>query len=135
MMLGLSEVNTMVNTPNTADSSRDNATDQSARSPNLLARAWASVLLVPVFFFVAFAAAQGIYALTGYDPSTGATPPLWADLAAGLPSLAILLVPCIAGVFYGRRAAQAGIRAGLVPAAIAALLGLGAVLLVVLNAV
>ena len=52
----------------------------------------------------AFAAAQGVYAVTGHDPSTGASPPLWADLAAGIPSLAILLTPCVAGVVHGRRA-------------------------------
>jgi hypothetical protein len=97
-----------------------------------LARAWISIALVPVFFMVSFAAAQGIYAWTGYDPSAGAIPPLWADLAAGLPALAILLVPCVAGVFYGVRAIRAGVRAGLVPAVLAALLGVGAGLLVVL---
>ena len=73
-----------------------------------------SVALVPVFFFLAFAAAQGIYAVTGHDPSTGASPPLWADLAAGIPFLAILLTPCVAGVVLGRRAVRAGVRAGCV---------------------
>lgn len=128
-------MNTMVNPPDTADSSSDAPTGQGPRTQTPLTRAWISVALVPVFFFVAFAASQGIYALTGYDPSAGATPPLWADLVAGLPGLAIMLVPCVAGVVYGRRAARAGVRAGLVPAAIAALLGFGAVLLVVLNTV
>ena len=125
----------MVKTTDTTDSSSDASIGQGARTQTPLARAWISIALVPVFFLAALAASQGIYGLTGYDPSAGATPPLWADLAAGLPSLAILLIPCTAGVIYGRRAARAGVRAGLVPAAIAALLGVGAVLLVVLNSV
>ena len=128
-------MNTMVNSTNTAHSSGDASIGQGRRTQSPMTRAWISIALVPVFFIAAFAASQGIYALTGYDPSAGTTPPLWADLGAGLPGLAILLIPCIAGVVYGRRAARAGVRAGLVPAAIAALLGIGAVLLVVLNAV
>jgi len=125
----------MVNTTNTTDSSNDASMGEGALTQTPLARAWISIFLVPVFFIAAFVASQGIYALTGYDPSAGTTPPLWADLAAGLPGLAILLVPCIAGVVYGRRSVRAGVRAGLVPGTIAALLGIGAVLLVVLNTV
>jgi hypothetical protein len=121
----------MVQTDSTG-SSRDVSTGRGLRTLSPLVQAWIWVVLVPVFFLAAFAAAQGIYALTGYDPSAGATAPRWADLAAALPFLAILLIPCIAGVVYGRRAARAGVRAGLAPAAVAALLGVGALLLVVL---
>lgn len=110
-------------TPDTEDS----------RARASLIRAWVSIALVPVFFLVAFAAAAGVYALTGYDPSAGATPPFWADLAAGLVSSAILVGVCVLGVVHGLRAARHGRRAGLVPAGIAALLGIGSVLLVVLN--
>ena len=102
------------------------------RTQTPLVRAWVSVALVPVFFFLSFAAQEGIYALTGYDPSTGSAP-LWANLAAGLPGLAIVLIPCIAGVVYGRRATRTGVRAGLVPAVLAALLGVAAVVLTVVN--
>lgn len=106
---------------------------EESRARTSLVRAWVSVALVPIFFLVAFAAAAGVYALTGYDPSAGATPPFWADLAAGLVSLAILLGICAVGVLHGLRAARHGRRAGLVPAGIAALLGIGSVALVVLN--
>ena len=106
---------------------------EESRARTSLIRAWVSIALVPVFFLVAFAAASGVYALTGYDPSAGATPPFWADLAAGLVSSAILVGICIVGVVHGLRAARHGRRAGLVPAGIAALLGIGSVLLVVLN--
>ena len=103
------------------------------RRPRPLTSAWLSVALAPVCFFLAFAAGQGVYAVTGHDPSTGASPPLWADLAAGIPSLAILLTPCVAGVVHGRRAMRAGVRAGLVPAVLAALIGVAAVVLTVVN--
>lgn len=101
------------------------------RSP--LYRAWISIALVPVFFLGAFAVAYGIYAVTGHDPSTGATPPRWVDVAAGLGALAVLLVPCVAGVLFGRQAARAGAPAGRVPEVLAALLALGSVALVVLG--
>jgi hypothetical protein len=128
-MLGLEEAFTMVNTTHTPNSSDNGSVTQGTRTQTPLARAWISLAFIPVFFFVSFAAAQGIYALTGYDPSTGVTPPLWADLVAGLPALAILLIPCVAGVVYGLRAARAGVRAGLVPAVLGVLLGIGAALL------
>ena len=114
--------------------STDNApTGEGLRSATPLGRAWISIALVPVFFFLSFLVQTGIYALTGHDPSTGDVPPLWADLAAGLPGLAILLVPCVAGVVCGWRAVRSGVRAGLVPAVLAALLGVGAVVLTVAN--
>lgn len=123
----------MVNTSGPTTPSSTPAADGGPRDRTPLTRAWISVALVPVFFFVAFAAAQGIYALTGYDPSAGATPPLWADLAAGLPALLILFLPCAGAVVYGRRASREGARAGLVPALLGALVAVAGVLLVVLQ--
>lgn len=111
-------------------SGRTTSTDTSgsgSRAATPLARAWTSVILVPAFFFVSFAAAEGIYALAGDDPSTGAAPPLWAELAAAFLYLAILLLPCVAGVAYGRRAVRSGVRAGWIPTVLAALLGVGAI--------
>jgi hypothetical protein len=94
---------------------------------------WACVVLVPVFFFLSFIAAQGIYVLVGHDPSTGDVPPLWANLAAGVPGLAIALLPCVAGALLARRALRAGHRAGLVPLVLAVLLGVGMTVLVLVN--
>ncbi len=94
---------------------------------------WVCLVLVPLFFFFSFIAAQGLYVLVGHDPSTGDVPPLWANLVAGIPALAIALTPCVAGVVFGRRAIRAGHRAAFVPLVLAVLLGLGMTLLVVLN--
>lgn len=123
-MVDTSGPTTPSSTPSAGPGPRD-------RTP--LTRAWISVALVPVFFFVAFAAAQGIYALTGYDPSAGATPPLWADLVAGIPALLILFLPCAGAVVYGLRARREGARAGLVPVVLGVLVAVGGVLLVVLQ--
>ena len=118
----------------TTDSPR--STDHAPQGPwsrTPLGRAWVSIALVPVFFLISFVVQTVIYALTGHDPSTGDVPPLWANLAAGIPGLAILLVPCIGGVVYGRQAVRAGVRAGLVPAVVGVILGLGAVVLTLVN--
>ena len=123
----------MATTAGSNSSTHHTAVGQDSRARTPLARAWTSIALIPVFFYLSFAVQTGIYVLTGHDPSTGDVPPLWANLAAGLPGLAILLVPCIAGVVHGRRAAGAGVRAGLVPAVLAALLAIGAVVLTVAN--
>ncbi|GAA4405526.1 hypothetical protein GCM10023168_19310 [Fodinibacter luteus] len=122
----------MVTTSDSTSSTHPAPVSPQPRKRTPLARAWTSVASIPLFFVVSFVAQTVIYALTGYDPSSG-TVPLWANLAAGLPGLAIVLVPCVAGVVYGWRAVRAGVRAGLVPAVLAALLGVGAVVLTAAN--
>jgi uncharacterized membrane protein YidH (DUF202 family) len=122
----------MVTTSDSTSSTHHTPAGPEPRNRTPLAWAWTSVALIPVFFVLSFVAQTLIYAAAGYDPSTGAVP-LWANLAAGLPGLAIVLAPCIAGVVYGWRAARAGVRAGLVPAVLSALLGVGAVVLTVAN--
>jgi len=123
----------MATTTGSTSSTNNTPLGPAPRGRSALSRAWISIALVPVFFFLSFLVQTGIYVLTGHDPSTGDVPPLWANLAAGLPGLAILLVPCVAGVVYGLRAARAGVRSGLVPAVLAALLGVGALVLTVVN--
>ena len=91
----------MATTTGSTSSTNNTSVGQGPRSSSPLGRAWISIPLVPVFFFLSFLAQTVIYVLTGHDPSTGDVPPLWADLAAGLPGLAILLVPCVTGVVYG----------------------------------
>lgn len=124
----------MATTTGSTSSTVNAPSGQGPRRATPLGRAWISIALVPVFFFLSCLVQTGIYALTGHDPSTGDVPPLWANLAAGLPGLAILLVPCVvAGVVYGWRAVRSGVRAGMVPAVLAALVGAGAVVLTVAN--
>jgi len=93
-----------------------------------LGRAWISIALIPVFFILAFAVGQGLYSLMGYLPEN-ADIPLWVDLVATIPTIAVFLVPCAAAVLYGRRVNSVGDRRGLVPLCIGALAGLGLLIL------
>jgi len=95
-----------------------------------LGRAWAGVALVPVFFFIAFAVGQGIYAAMGYKPENADTPG-WAVLVASVLIVAISLIPCIAAVHYGMRASNWGDRRGLFPAAVGAVVGVGLLVLTI----
>lgn len=95
---------------------------------DLLGRAWLAVALIPAFFLLAFALGYVLYDLLGYKPEDNDAP-LWVDLMAAIPVLAVSLVPCAGAVAYGRRAERAGDRRGRVPLAIGVLTGLALVVL------
>ena len=97
-----------------------------------LGRAWIAVALIPVFFIFAFAVGQVLYSLMGYLPENAGIP-LWVDLVATIPTMAVFLVPCAAAVLYGRRVNSLGDRRGLVPLSIGALAGLGLTILSVVT--
>jgi hypothetical protein len=97
-----------------------------------LAWAWAAVALIPVFFVLALATGQGVYALMGYRPEN-ADAPVAVVLVALVPTLAVALVPCVAAVLAGRRAVRAGQRGGTVPLVLGALTGLGLLVLTVVS--
>ena len=42
-----------------------------------LGRAWTAIALVPVFFFIAFAVGEGLYALMATNPKTPMPPSGW----------------------------------------------------------
>ena len=102
------------------------AVDRSGAAPVHESRSnpWVSVVLIPVAFLLAMAAGYVAYDLLGYKAENDDAP-LWADLVAAVPSLAILWVPCAAAVVYGRRASGAGDRGALIPAVIGAAVGIG----------
>ena len=85
-----------------------------------------------MFFILAFAVGQGLYTLMGYLPENAGIP-LWVDLVATIPTVAVFLVPCSAAVLYGRRVNSLGDRRGLVPLCIGALAGLGLLILSVVT--
>lgn len=99
-----------------------------------LRRAWTAVALVPVFFFLGFAVGEGMYAVMGYDPATG-NAPIWVDLVALAPVLVVVLIPCAAAVFFGRRATTVADRRGMVPLVIGAIAGVGLLVLTVVSEV
>jgi hypothetical protein len=89
---------------------------------------------VPLFFFIAFAVGEGIYALMGYQPED-ADAPVWAVVVASALVLLVVLIPCVAGVYFGRRAIKGGDRRGLFPAVIGAVAAVGWVALTIVSEV
>ena len=99
-----------------------------------LTRAWTAVALVPVFFLVAFAVGEGLYALTDYKPEN-ADAPVWIVIAVDLAILAVALVPCVAAVLFGRRAMSTRDRRGALPLVVGAVAGAAVVVLTVVSEV
>lgn len=118
-----------------SDRQLDRAREPTGRDPHpWLPRAWVSVASVPVFFVIAFAVGEGIYALMGYKPEN-ADAPVWADGVASALILAVVLIPSVAAVYFGRRAMKTGDRRGVYPAVIGAVAGVGWVTLTIVTAV
>jgi hypothetical protein len=90
--------------------------------------------LVPLFFFIAFAVGEGIYALMGYKPEN-ADAPVWAVIVASALVLLVVLIPCVAAVYSGRRAIKSGDRRGMYPAVIGAVAAVGWVVLTIVTEV
>jgi hypothetical protein len=87
---------------------------------NLLS-AWVFVILVPAAVLPAVLVGEAITALLGYGLTHEQPMPLAAELAVGLPALAVAVLPGLAATVFGLRARRAGHRAGILPAAIGAL--------------
>ena len=72
------------------------APEQAPRdSASWLGRAWTAVAM-PVFFLVAFAVGEGLYALLGYQPEN-ADAPAWVLLVTLAPTVAVVLIPLRSG--------------------------------------
>jgi len=94
-------------------------------------RAWLAVGLIPVLAVLSFAA--GVVTLSALGYSSGGDEPLWVDLIVDVVATAVMLVPCVAAVFFGRRARQAGVRGAAVPIIIGAVVGAAGVVLTVVT--
>jgi TctA family transporter len=113
----------------------DQAPEPTARdSAPWLRRAWVGVATVPLFFIIAFAVGEGIYAVMGYKPEN-ADAPVWAVVVTSALVLAVVLIPCVSAVYYGRRAIKHGDHRGLYPAVIGAIAGLGLITLTIVSEV
>lgn len=109
-------------------------TTTSGDSGRWLRRAWGALALVPVFFLLAFAVGEALYGVLGYQPEN-ADAPIWVVLVVLVPILVVVLTPCVAAVFYGRRARDSGDRRGVFPVAIGALVGVGWLVLSIVSEV
>lgn len=107
--------------------------DAPRRSDSPFGRAWAAVVLIPVFAILSFAA--GVVTLSAFGYSSGGDEPLWVGLVVGLVAMTVLLVPCVAAVLYGRRARLAGIRGAAVPIVIGAVVGAAGTVLTIVTAI
>lgn len=109
-----------------------------ARTPDdsgrCLRRAWTAVVLVPVFFFIGFAVGEGMYALMGYEPAN-LNAPVWVNLVALIPVIVVVLIPCVAAVYFGRRTIKGGDRRGMVPLVIGVIAGVGLLVLAIVSEV
>jgi hypothetical protein len=70
----------------------------------------------------------------GYKPET-ADAPDWADVVASVLVVAVVLLPCVSAVYFGRRASEAGDRRGVYPVVVGALAGIGWITLTIVTAV
>jgi MFS family permease len=101
-----------------------------ASDPSLV-RAWAAVVLIPVFAILSFAA--GVAVLSAFGYTSGGDEPLWVDLVVALVVNAVLLVPCVAAVLFGRRARHMGVRGAAVPIVIGFVVGAAGIALTVVT--
>ena len=92
-----------------------------------LRRSWAAVIAMPVFVILSFAA--GVVTLSAFGYSSGGDEPLWVDLIVDVVVMAVWLVPCVAAVFFGRRARAAGERRAIGPIVIGIVVGAAGLLL------
>lgn len=99
-----------------------------------LVRAWAGVVLIPVFFAIAFAVGYAAYSVFGYDAGAGDAPG-WVVLVSSVIVLLVLYIPCAVAVVYGRRCVKAGDRRGLPPMLLGGLAAFGALALTVITEV
>lgn len=81
-----------------------------------LRRAWVAVGLLPVGFVLAMVVGEGLISAMGYQSGGEEPIPVGPTLVAGVPALLILVVPGMAAVYFGRRAAHGGRAAAMVPA-------------------
>lgn len=97
-----------------------------------LTRAWVGVVLVPVFFFIAFAVGEGLSSMLGYEAGT-TDAPVWVVVLVSLVVVAIIAVPCAIAIHYGQKAVRAGDLRGRIPLVVGWVVGLGAIVLTLVS--
>lgn len=104
-------------TQTTQDSSAD-----VTRRRGYLAAAWLSLVLVPVFFFLGFAAAHLPYLIWPFEEGSGEEPLWFGGITTGI-FLIVLAIPLVFAVLFGVRAVRAGTAWGWLPTIVAASAG------------
>jgi Na+/melibiose symporter-like transporter len=78
----------------------------------MLRAAWWSFGLLPISFVGASVLGGVILAAMGHDPDSETDPSFWQMAVVGIPSVVVLILPCVLVVWFGRRALAAGLEAG-----------------------
>jgi fatty acid desaturase len=101
----------------------DNEPDPTApeRARRTLRWAWIWVVLVPIGFATAMLLGEWAISLVGYPSGGDKVAPLWVAALVALPATLIGVFPGVAATVLGMRARRAGLRRGIVPAVIGAL--------------
>jgi MFS family permease len=78
----------------------------------MLRAAWWSFGALPLSFVGASLLGGAILAAIGHDPDSESDPSIWQMAVAGIPSVVVLVLPCVLVVWFGRRALAAGHEGG-----------------------
>lgn len=100
-----------------------------------LNRAWIAVILLPLFFLLAFGSGYLVSWWLMGDASETTAPTAWQALLIVVPTLVIMLLPCVAAVRYGHRVVRAGRAVGWLPTVIGGAVGLFWTVSILVNAV
>lgn len=92
------------------------------RRRGYLAAAWLSLVLVPVFFFLGFAAAHLPYLIWPFQEGSGEEPLWFGGITTGI-FLIVLAIPLVFATLFGVRAVRAGTAWGWLPTIVAASVG------------
>jgi MFS family permease len=130
----------MSTNPGSPDAFESNESDRRGR--RTLRAAWWSFGLLPISFAGATVLGGVIMAAIGHDPESETDPSFWQMAVAGIPSVVVMILPCVLVVWFGRRALAAGLeggrdamRAGLVVGAALVLMNLVSVVFRLVEAV
>jgi MFS family permease len=96
--------------PRSSDAFDPPETDRRGRRS--LRAAWWSFGLLPISFLGATVLGGVILAAIGHDPDSETDPSLWQMAVAGIPSVVVMILPCVLVVWFGRRALAAGLEGG-----------------------
>lgn len=89
-----------------------------SKARRTLRLAWVAVAFIPVSFVAAMVLGDWLLTRQGYESGAEVAPPVGVALQAGLPALAVLVVPPLLALWLGLRARRQGEPRGDVPAVV-----------------
>lgn len=96
--------------PGSTDALEPSESDRRGR--RMLRSAWWSFGLLPISFVGAAVLGGVILSAIGHDPDSETDPSFWQMAVAGIPSVVVMILPCVLVVWLGRRALAAGLEGG-----------------------